>query len=206
MMLELEPPGQQPMMMMTTACTAWTLKASDKAKAVKGIIPNWQRKPMIMPHGFLMWPHNFTAPTVQPMANMTMASKMVSTVLITTPRMALKLLGGTRQSVPEQAVAALSQIAGSMVVGFSVDIAEEEYQQILKLAHTLGLLRVLEVRQVQFLPLSRKMDVTKRRSELGTLPFMSTVSKPNEIGRKDKKLTNSLCFIRSAFKTHAYKK
>lgn len=134
MMLEIEPPGQQPMMMMTTACTAWTPKASDKAKAVKGIMPNWQRKPMIMPHGFLMWPHSFAVSTMQPMENMTIASMMVRTVLITTPRMALKLLGGTRQSVPEQAVAALSQIAGSMVVGFSVDIvvAEEEYQQILK--------------------------------------------------------------------------
>lgn len=176
MMLEFEPPGQQPMMMMTTACTAWTPKASDKAKAVKGIMPNWQRKPMIMPHGFLMWPHSFAASTLQPMANMTIASMMVSTVLITTPRMALKLLGGTRQSVPEQAVAALSQIAGSMVVGFSVDIvvAEEEYQQILKTCTHFGA-RVLEMRRVQFHHLSRKVDVTKRWSELGSLPFMPTV-------------------------------
>lgn len=93
------------MMMMTMACTGSTLKASDKAKAVKGMMPNWQRKPMMMPQGFLMWPHNFRASTVQPMENMTMASITVSTVLNTTPSVALKSLVGARQFAPEQIVA-----------------------------------------------------------------------------------------------------
>ncbi|MED6275878.1 hypothetical protein CHARACLAT_031134, partial [Characodon lateralis] len=109
MMFELDPPGQQPIMMMTMACTGSTPKAKDSAKAVKGMMPNWQRKPMTMPQGFLMWLHSFSASTVQPMANMTKASITVSTVLNTRLRTALKLLGGMRQFAPEQTVARESQ-------------------------------------------------------------------------------------------------
>lgn len=105
MMLEPVPPGQQPIIMMTTAWTGMTWKAKDKANAVKGMMPNWQRNPTKMPQGFLMWPHSFMISTVQPMANMTIASIMVSVVLIATPRISLKLFGGTRQLLPEHTVA-----------------------------------------------------------------------------------------------------
>ncbi|KAJ6661751.1 hypothetical protein lerEdw1_013273 [Lerista edwardsae] len=49
--LEAIPPGQHAMMITTTACIESTLKASDSRKPRRGIIPNWQRKPTIMPHG-----------------------------------------------------------------------------------------------------------------------------------------------------------
>ena len=93
------------MMMMAMACTGKTLNAKDRAKAVKGMMPNWQRKPMKMPQGLLMCPHSLVESTVQPMENITMASMIVSTTLSTRLRMSLKLLGGTRQSVPEHLVA-----------------------------------------------------------------------------------------------------
>lgn len=116
MMLEPVPPGQQPMMMMTIACTGSTWKTSAKAKAVKGMMPNWQRKPIMMPQGLLMCPHSFMASTVQPMANITRASMTVSTVLITWLSVALKLLGGTRQFAPEQTVVREPHSMGSAVV------------------------------------------------------------------------------------------
>lgn len=126
-MLEPVPPGQQPIMMMTIACTGSTWKANDKAKAVKGMMPNWQRKPMKMPHGLLRWPNSFLASTVQPMANMTIASITVSTVLNTRLKIALKLLGGARQFVPEQTVERESQTAGIVVVAIvDVVMGEEE--------------------------------------------------------------------------------
>lgn len=112
------------MMMMTIACTGCTLKANDKAKAVKGMMPNWQRKPMMMPQGLLMWPHNFLASTVQPMENMTRASIVVSTALNTTPSISLKLLGGTRQFVPEQIVARESQPVGTAIIALNMDIVD----------------------------------------------------------------------------------
>lgn len=71
---------------------------------------------MKIPQGLLMWPHSFLASTVQPMENITMASMTVSTVLSTVPRTALKLLGGTRQSVPEQMVAWSSQPSGTVAM------------------------------------------------------------------------------------------
>lgn len=123
MMLEPVPPGQQPIMIMTTACTGSTPKASDRAKAVKGMIPNWHRKPMRMPQGFLMWPHSFLTSTVQPMENMTIASITVSTVLSTRPSVSLKLLGGTRQFGPEHTVERGEQAAGT-VVAFNMDILD----------------------------------------------------------------------------------
>lgn len=123
-MLEPEPPGQQPIIMMTTACTGSTPKASDKTKAVKGMMPNWQRKPMMIPQGFLMWPHSLSASTVHPMENMTKASITVSTVLNTTLSISLKLLGGTRQFVPEQTVAAESQTRGTAVIAMDEDIVD----------------------------------------------------------------------------------
>lgn len=128
-MLEPEPPGQQPIMMMTTACTGSTPNASDKAKAVKGIMPNWHRKPMTIPQGLLMWPHSLWESTVQPMENMTIASIMVSTVLNTKLSIALKSLAGTRQLEPEQTVAKESQAGGTMVVAFSVDIVDDVMEE-----------------------------------------------------------------------------
>jgi len=123
-MLEPEPPGQQPMMMMTTACKGSTPKASDKAKAVKGMMPNWHRKPMTMPQGLLMWPQSFWASTVQPMENMTMASITVSTMLNTKLSMSLKLLEGTRQFVPEHTVEKGSQLLEAAAVAMNVDIVD----------------------------------------------------------------------------------
>lgn len=119
MMLEPEPPGQQPIIMITTACTGMTWKANAKANAVKGMMPNWQRNPMMMPQGFLMWPHSFVESTVQPMENMTIASMMVSVVLIATPRISLKLLGGTRQSGPEHTVARESHLMSTADVAMA---------------------------------------------------------------------------------------
>lgn len=109
--MELVPPGQQPMIKMTTACMGSTWKASEKANAVKGMMPNWQRKPMKIPHGRRMCAQSLWTSTVQPMANMTMASITVRTVLRTVLRIILKLLSGTRHDVPEHTVALTLQIA-----------------------------------------------------------------------------------------------
>lgn len=119
-MLEPVPPGQQPIIMMTTACTGMTWKANAKANAAKGMMPNWQRNPMKMPQGLLMWPHSFMASTVQPMENMTIASIMVSVVLIARLRMWLKLSGGTRQSGPEHTVARESHWMSTADVAMAV--------------------------------------------------------------------------------------
>lgn len=142
-MFEPDPPGQQPMMMMTTACTGCTWKAMAKAKAEKGMMPNWQRKPMKMPQGLLRWLHSFSASTVQPMANMTRASMTVSTVLNTRPSTALKLLGGMRQSVPEQTVARGSQPAGTAVVMVAYVAGEEEVKEGVLMEETLQFLSFL---------------------------------------------------------------
>lgn len=109
-------------MMMTTACTGSTLKASDKAKAVKGMMPNWQRKPMTMPQGLLRWPKSLSESTVQPMENMTKASMTVSTVLNTRLRIALKSLSGARQFGPEQIAAVDSQVIGTAEVAWKMAI------------------------------------------------------------------------------------
>lgn len=98
------------MMIMTTAWMGSTLNARASAKAVKGMMPNWHKNPMKMPQGLRMCPHSCLTSTVQPIANMTMASMTVSTVLITNPRISLKLLGGTRQDMPEQMVALTGQM------------------------------------------------------------------------------------------------
>lgn len=119
-MLEPVPPGQQPIMMMTTACTGMTWKAKAKANAVKGMMPNWQRKPMKMPQGLLMCPHSLAASTVQPMENMTIASIMVRVVLIARLRIWLKLSGGTRQFGPEQTVARGSHSRSTADVAMAV--------------------------------------------------------------------------------------
>lgn len=123
-MLEPVPPGQQPIIMMTTACTGMTWKANAKANAVKGMMPNWQRNPMMMPQGLLMWPHSFMASTVQPMENMTMASMMVSVVLIARLRIWLTFSEGARQFAPEHTVAreshSMSTADVAMAVGLGV--------------------------------------------------------------------------------------
>lgn len=111
MTLELVPPGQQPMIRMTTACTGSTWKASEKANAVKGMIPNWQRKPMKIPHGRRTCAQSLCTSTVQPMENITMASMTVSTILRTVLRIMLKSLSGTRHDVPEHTVASTLQVS-----------------------------------------------------------------------------------------------
>lgn len=97
-------------MMMTTAWIGSTLKINESAKAVKGMMPNWHRKPMKMPQGLRMCNQSFLASTVQPIENMTKASMMVSVVLITTLRMSLNGSWGTRQDVPVQMVAFMGQV------------------------------------------------------------------------------------------------
>ena len=129
MMFELEPPGQQPIMMTAMACTGSTPKASDRAKAVKGMMPNWQMNPMMMPQGLLMWPHSLLASTVQPMANMTRASITVTDMLITKLRVELKLLGGTMQFAPEQTAAAGSQVERTMAVALRADIVDKAMEE-----------------------------------------------------------------------------
>lgn len=93
------------MIKMTTACMGSTWKASEKANAVKGMMPNWQRKPMKIPHGRRMCAQSLCTSTVQPMENMTIASMTVSTVLRTVLRIMLKLLSGTRHDVSEHTAA-----------------------------------------------------------------------------------------------------
>jgi len=100
--------------MITIAWTGSTLKISESAKAVKGMIPNWHRKPIKMPHGLRMCTQSFLASTVQPIENMTKASRMVSVVLITTLRMSLNGSRGTRQDVPEQMVAFSGQVGSGV--------------------------------------------------------------------------------------------
>lgn len=123
-MLEPEPPGQQPITMTAIACSGITPKARDRIKPVKGMMPNWQRKPMKMPQGRLRWLNSFLESTVQPMENMTIASITVSPMLNTTFSISFRLLGGTRQLAPEQTVALESQTRGPTVVGSDADMAD----------------------------------------------------------------------------------
>lgn len=80
------------------------MKAADKAKAVKGMMPNWQRKPIAMPQGLFRCPQSFWTSTAHPMVNIIKASMKVSTMLNARLSFALKSLG-TRQLAPEQIVA-----------------------------------------------------------------------------------------------------
>lgn len=100
------------MIKMTTAWIGSTWKASERANAAKGMMPNWQRKPMKIPHGRRICAQSLCTSTVQPMENMTMASMTVSTMLRTVLRITLKLLSGTRQDVPEHTVALTLQVTG----------------------------------------------------------------------------------------------
>lgn len=59
------------------------------------------------------------ASTVQPMENMTIASMMVSVVLIARLRTWLKLSGGTRQFGPEHTVARGSHLMGAANVAMA---------------------------------------------------------------------------------------
>lgn len=99
------------MIKMTTACMGSTWKTRAKMNAVKGMMPNWQRKPMKIPHGRRMCAQSLCTSTVQPMANMTMANITVSTTLRTVLRIMLKLLSGTRHDVPEHTVALTLQVS-----------------------------------------------------------------------------------------------
>lgn len=73
---------------------------------------------MHMPHGRFICPRNFFISTLQPMENITIASRMVKTVLRTTLRMALKLLTGTTQDEPLQIVAVAKQLVELFIAGF----------------------------------------------------------------------------------------
>lgn len=117
MILEAVPPGQHPMIITTTAWIGSTLKARDSKKAVRGIIPNWQRKPTKIPQGLFMWPQNFWSSTLQPMENITKASRIVRTVLKTTLKVSLKVFSDSTQDVPSQIVAFAGQ-----AVEFSVSL------------------------------------------------------------------------------------
>lgn len=119
MILEAVPPGQHPMISTTTAWIGSTLKASDSKKAVRGIIPNWQRKPTKIPQGLFMWFQNFLISTLQPMENITKASMIVRTVLKVTLKERLKSSSGNTQDVPLQIVA----FAGQSVKFFVKDLA-----------------------------------------------------------------------------------
>lgn len=109
MTFEAVPPGQHPMISTTTAWIGRMLKAKDSKKAVRGIIPNWQRKPTTIPQGLFMWPKKFLSSTLQPMENITRASIIVRTVLKTTLKVWLKLSSGNTQDVPSQTVAFAGQ-------------------------------------------------------------------------------------------------
>lgn len=108
-MLEAVPPGQHPIMITATACIGSTSNASASTKPVRGIIPNWQRKPTRMPQGLLMCPKNFGSSTLQPMENITSASMIVRTVLKIRLRVLLESSAGSTQEVPWQTVAAAEQ-------------------------------------------------------------------------------------------------
>lgn len=190
-------------MMMTTACTGSTPKASDKAKAVKGMMPNWQRKPMMMPQGFLIWPHSFSASTVQPIENMTMASITVSTVLNTRPSIALKSPGGTRQFEPEQIVATVSQALGTAVIALNMVIVdnvlgEENDPSVApnlkgdwrRVSSELVILRFHKTTPVS--PTSKKMMAKVGRTvQLTALYADPATAKKSWEGIKNKKLTHT---------------
>lgn len=109
MTFEAVPPGQHPMIITTTAWIGRTLKAKESKKAVRGIIPNWQRKPTNIPQGLFKCPKKFLSSTLQPMENITKASMIVRTVLKTTLKVWLKVSSGNTQDVPSQIVAFAGQ-------------------------------------------------------------------------------------------------
>uniref|UniRef100_A0A0E9U5L0 Uncharacterized protein n=1 Tax=Anguilla anguilla TaxID=7936 RepID=A0A0E9U5L0_ANGAN len=51
MMLEIVPPGQHPIMSTASACTGLTAKARESRCAVRGMSPNWHRRPTRMAQG-----------------------------------------------------------------------------------------------------------------------------------------------------------
>lgn len=77
-----------------------------------------------MPHGRFMCPRNLLISTLHPIENITMARRMVSTVLITVLRMALKLLSVTRQESPSQKVAFGEQTEELSITACAVQMAK----------------------------------------------------------------------------------
>ena len=132
MILEAVPPGQHPMISTTTAWTGSTSKTRDSKKAVRGIIPNWQRKPTRIPQGLFMWYQNFLSSTLQPMENITKATMIVRTILKTKLKVALKLLSGNTQDVPSQIVAFARQAVEFSAKDPSLNCWERRYVCILK--------------------------------------------------------------------------
>lgn len=77
---------------------------------------------MTMPQGLRMCIQSFFASTVQPIENMTMASMMVSVVLITKPRISLNVSRGTRQDLPTQMVEFTGQVGSDVFMLTKVSV------------------------------------------------------------------------------------
>lgn len=80
---------------------------------------------MHMPHGRFMCPRNFSISTLHPMENITIANKMVKTVLRTTLKMSLKLLAVTTQDAPSQMVALAKQPVELFIAGVQARMVTE---------------------------------------------------------------------------------
>lgn len=83
-----------------------------------------------MPHGRFMCSRNFLTSTLHPMENITIASKMVKTVLRITLKMLLKLLAGTTQDAPSQTVAVAKQPVELFIAGFEAQMITEMHRSI----------------------------------------------------------------------------
>lgn len=132
MIFEVVPPGQHPMIITTTAWIGRMLKAKESKKAVRGIIPNWQRKPTNIPQGLLKWPKKFLISTLQPMENITIASRIVRIVLKTTLKVWLKFSSGNTQDVPSQIVAFAAQTVEFSAKKPALNCWERKFVCILK--------------------------------------------------------------------------
>lgn len=166
---------------------------------------------MKMPHGLLMWPHSFKASTVQPMENMIIASMMVSTVLSTTPRTALKLLGGTKQpsrSAPEQIVATASQPSGTAYVAIVVNAMGEEEDNQRRAEESF--LRVHKIPQddssFSFSDIQEDVGDSERKRPAHCSLCPRCHSHINTGRKKNQKLTNTCVLWGQCSEAHAYKK
>lgn len=69
-MLEMVPPGQHPMMRTAIAWMGFREKLMARREAIRGMSPNWQSSPTVMPQGLLMCDHSFRISTEHPKENM----------------------------------------------------------------------------------------------------------------------------------------
>lgn len=166
---------------------------------------------MKMPHGLLMWPHSFKASTVQPMENMIIASMMVSTVLSTKPRTALKSLSGTKQpsrSAPEQIVATASQPSGTAYVAIVINTTGEEEDNQRRVEERF--LRVQKIPQddssFSFSDIQEDVGDSERKRPAHCSLCPRCHSHINTGRKKNKKLTNTCCVLwGQCSEAHAYK-